>query len=331
MIAVVRLILLAAALTFGVKNHARADGVHVDTQIDPCVPLDRERFVYLLGIELGAAPATPTESAATLTLSCSDNLIELSVQDALTQKVVSRSVDITTVDPNNRERLMALTASELVIAGFLEVGMESGAAIPPAGSAPKQPVSEVASARLPRAPPLRLGADLTTATFLSAAGPIFGLAVHLSQPFSRDLPSWSWNLSLLGGRGSLDGTLANQQVAVSVTTAALAGSARYTRAFAALDLWVGLAGLVGMAYLRGSPAGMLKATPAYGPWAGPALQLGAAYSVSQRVRLLLQLEAGVLLLGTRALVAASSETDVHVVLALHGGWLGANLGFDCAL
>jgi hypothetical protein len=76
---------------------------------------------------------------------------------------------------------------------------------------------------------------------------------------------------------------------------------------------------------------MLVATPAYAPWAGPALQLAAAYPVSQRLRLLVQLEAGLLLLGTRALVRARSEADELVVTELRGGWVAAHLGFDYAL
>jgi hypothetical protein len=94
-----------------------------------------------------------------------------------------------------------------------------------------------------------------------------------------------------------------------------------------------VAGLFGVAYLVGSTpvSSSLVATPAYAPWAGPALQLAAAYPVSSRLRMLLQLEAGLLLLGTRALVRSPKAADELVVTELRGGWLSAQFGFDYAL
>ena len=322
MIAVVRLLLLAAVLSFGMGSQARADGVRVDTQVDPCVPLDRERFVYLLGIELGAAPAAG--AAVTLTLRCSDSLILVAAQDATTRKVVSRSVDITSVVPSERERLMALTASELVLASLPEVEPYPEPPPPPPPPPPPIPPRE-------QSPPTRLGADVTAATFLSAMAPIFGLSLHLTRPFSQ---AWDWNLGLQLGRGSLDSTLegTTQHVAVSATTAALSWAVRYTQTLDVVDLWAGLAGVVGLAYLKGSPIGRLESTPAVGPWAGPALQLAAAFRAGSRARILLQVEAGLLLIGSRAIVSApNASMKEPVVLQLRGGWLGANVGFDYAL
>ncbi|HTU63033.1 MAG TPA: hypothetical protein VMF89_31450, partial [Polyangiales bacterium] len=168
---------------------------------------------------------------------------------------------------------------------------------------------------------------------LSALAPIFGLALHLTQPFSS---TWAWDLRLLGGLGQLQGTIGigGPSVTIAVTTAALAWSLRYTRRAGPFDLWVGLGGLVGLAYLRGERpvASALTATPAYAPWAGPGLQLAAAYPVSERFRLLLQLEAGLLALGARARVRSQNPGQAEpTVIALRGGWLAAQLGFDFAL
>jgi hypothetical protein len=180
---------------------------------------------------------------------------------------------------------------------------------------------------------MRLGADISTATFLSAMAPIFGLALHLTQPFSR---TWAWNISLLAGLGSLEATLGQaQHASVTASTAALAWSARYTGPLGPFDVWAGLAGIVGMVYLKGAPAGTpagkLDSTPVYAPWAGPALQLAAAYRDGQRLRILLQVEVGVLALGTKANIAANAQMTEKLVLELSGFWLGANLGFDYAL
>jgi hypothetical protein len=326
------LLLLTAALA-----SAQAQSLYVATQVDPCVPLDRDKLEYLLNIELGTEPAGETSPrAATLSLSCSGNLIVLSVEDAVTSKVVTRLVDLSAVDPSARARLMALTASELVLASWMEVRMEPRELIPPAGPPPAPEltarVNELVEPQIESAlPPLRLGASATSLTFLSALAPIFGVALHLTQPFSS---MWAWNISLLGGLGRLEGTLGErgQSVSIAATTAALAWSLRYTRSVGPVDLWVGVAGLVGLAYLTGGRpvSSMLTATPAYAPWAGPALQLAAAVPITARLRLLLQLEGGLLVLGSRALVKSDTGTSERVV-ELRGGWLAAQLGFDFAL
>lgn len=330
------LLLLLAALFLPEVALAEA-GLHVETRVDDCVPLDRQKFDYLLNIELGTEPSTrDVDSVATLTLSCSEQLILLSLEDAVTRKAVTRLVDLSAVDPSARTRLMALTASELVLASWMELRMEPRPVIQPVGPQPKAAVTERASElvepQVKRTAPLRLGASGTASTFLSALAPIFGGALHLTQPLSS---SWAWNVNLLAGRGHLEGTLGDgvKTVAVAVTTAALAFSLRYTRSLGPVDLWGGVAGLFGVAYLTGStPASSsLVATPAYAPWAGPAMQLAAAVPVSQDFRVFLQLEAGLLLLGTRAKVRGPQAGNELVVTELRGGWLAAQLGFDYAL
>jgi hypothetical protein len=322
---------------------ARAEaGLHVETQVDACVPLNRQKFEYLLNIELGTEPSgANSDHAVRVTLSCPGNLILITVEDAVTQKVVTRLVDLSAVDRSARARLMALTASELVLASWMEVRMEPKPVIPPAGPPPKAAVvarvTEVVEPQVKRVAPLRLGASANVSTFLSSVAPIFGLALHLTQPLSS---SWAWNVSLQGGRGQLQGALGDgaRTVSVTTTTAALAWSLRYTRRVGPVDLWAGVAGLFGLAYLTGStpPSSTLVATPAYAPWAGPALQLAAAVPVSSQVRLLLQLDAGLLVLGVVARVRAATADDgpavtEPVVTELRGGWLAANLGLDFAL
>jgi hypothetical protein len=334
--ACVLLLLLAAVRALPAR--AYAEGLHVETQVDPCVPLDADKFASLLDLELGAEPVdAAAETAARISLSCSETLILLSVEDAVTRKVVTRLVSLSSVDPSARARLMALTAAELVLASWMEVRMEPRPVIPPAGPPPAPALTErvnevVTPVVKGAAPPLRLGASATASTFLSALAPIFGLSLHLTAPFSS---TWAWNLSLLGGRGSLDGKIGERSasVSVAVTTAALAWSLRYTHTLAGVDVWLGAAALVGVAHLTGAvpAAGSLMGTPAFAPWAGPALQLAAAYPVSQQLRVLLQLEGGLLLLGTRALVRMGSADKPLVVTELRGGWLTAQLGIDYAL
>ena len=331
-------LLLIAAMVVAPVAVARAQsGLRVETHVDDCVPLNRERFEYLLNIELGTEPSgVDAENAVTLTLTCPGNLILITVEDAVTQKVVTRLVDLSQVDRSARARLMALTASELVLASWMEVRMEPKPVIPPAGPPPKAAavarVSEVVEPQVKRAAPLRLGVTANVSSFLSSLAPIFGFALHLTQPISS---SWAWNVSLQGGRGHLQGTLGDgaSTVAVTTTTAALAWSLRYTRSVGPVDLWAGVAGLFGLAYLTGStpPSSTLVPTPAYAPWAGPALQLAAAVPLSPQLRILLQLEGGLLVLGATARVRSPMASDGPVVTELSGGWLAASLGVDFAL
>lgn len=336
-------LLLCAALGAMHTRPARADELHVPVSLDPCVPVDPAKFRYLLGIELSADAAAGAEgqSAAAVAVSCDGAALVLTVQDVITRKQVTRRVDIGSVDPSARTRLLALTVAELVLASWMEVRIEPRPVIEPVEPAPppaaKARVSELVEPVLrPSVPPLRLGASACAMTFFSAMAPVAGLGLHLQQPLSR---AWALQVRLQGGFGTLaarlpsTGGAARQSVDLRITAAAFSLALGYTQRVGAFDLWAALSGLIGFAYLAGAApqtniTGMLAPTPAYAPWAGPVLQLGAAYRMSERLRVFVQLEAGLLALGANVL-ARTTDGD-RVVAQLRDGWLGGALGFDIA-
>lgn len=341
------LLVLVAALLSPAVGRAQGAAIHVPVDIDPCVPIEPVKFEYLLGIELSAeaSPGAQGQSAARVTLQCDEGAIAITVRDAVTRKELTRRVELDRVDPSARTRLMALTVAELVLASWMELRMEPRPVIEPVGPPPTAAaVARVEQVVEPQVkspvPPLRLGASVGAFAFLSAIAPIPGLVLHLTQPLSR---AWALHMTLQGGYGILPGKLevdagsqpgaAPLDIRLRSSAAALLLAARFTQRVGPFDLWAALGGLIGFAYLVGDvPAGSdLVSQRAFAPWAGPALQLALALPASENLRLFLQLEAGLLVLGARAKVNDERGPDHPEVAELRGGWVGAHLGFDVAL
>src|SRR4051794_34693504 len=87
----------ATYLALVVPVHAQdttSPAYQVSTRVDPCVPIDVVRFKRLLSIELGSAkdPSAHTREAphaATVSLTCVADGIQLALEDAVTRKSVT--------------------------------------------------------------------------------------------------------------------------------------------------------------------------------------------------------------------------------------------------
>jgi hypothetical protein len=113
----------------------------VPTHVDPCVPIDPEKFQRLLAVELGATPdngkSGSAYGSASISLTCVDGRVQLELDDAVTRKSMKRRVDLRQITPSARTRLMALTTAEFVLASWLETRLDKEPdALEPAGPPP---------------------------------------------------------------------------------------------------------------------------------------------------------------------------------------------------
>jgi hypothetical protein len=313
----------------------------VSTRVDPCVPIDVERFKHLLSIELGTAtdPTVQTREprhVATVSLTCVVGGVQLAVEDAVTRKSVTRVIELEQVAPRSRTRLMAVTVSELVLASWLELRLFVPETIAPAGPAPPAAVRQSAARRVEQSLPERadgwqLSAAFGLMLFSSAPELIPSLALHLLSYLSSAL---ALSLSADFGWGTLAGSAMGEQalqpVSVHLRTSSLQLGLLYTAQAGDFDLSVGAGGRLGLAYLAGTPLDDSSLAPmsSYAPWGGPLLMLGGAYRAGEHLRIIANLEAGFVALRARAVtqgssVAAASATPVA---ELSGVWGIASLG-----
>lgn len=325
--------LIVALSTCLTPLRARAQAVGgVSTRVDACVPLDRERFAQLLAIELdtavGRSNTADDSAAARVTLSCVAGQIEIRLDDAVTRKSMTRLIDLQRVAPSARDRMMALTVAELVLASWLEVRLFESVRIEPVGPAPPAAITRSASAlvdaKLGRSEPPQLGAAVEALAFSSAFKLIPCLALRLTQPVST---RFAFRVGIQAGRSSLEGKFSPSRppVSVRITVASLLAALLYRMRFDDLDLAGGLGVRLGFVVLAGvQPSDRSLVTEqSYAPWAGPLVTAEAGYRVSPHVRIALALESGFTALQTRAV----APNGVAVV-ELRSVWGGASLGID---
>lgn len=342
------MLLLLVLLT---PARGQAQALSVPTEIDPCVPIDREKFLQVLAIELDAAAGSATsvesgpQTAAKVSLTCVDDEVLLTLDDAVTRKSMTRRVELQRVDPSARTRLMALTVAELVLASWLELRMSEPRGITPVGPPPPpavvQRAAQRAETRIAVPERLRLGLGFELMAFTSAWKPITSVALYASYPLA---PPISLRLSFQLGwttlHGYLDRSRERQPVDVDLTTGSLLLGATYDLHIDATELSFGLGGRFGLGYFAGRPGpGVLfEREQSYAPWGGPVLLLGVGYHATSKLRLRLALELGFVALRARAtapdaLVAGVNDAqgNVVVVTELSEAWGNVALGFDWAL
>ena len=316
----------ASCLLVATPTPARARA-RISTQIDPCVPIDAERFKRLLDIELSAAfdymaDAQDTGQPVTIALSCADGGIQLLLEDAVTRKSMTRVVDVRRVEAQSRSRLMALTVAEFVVASWLELRLPKEAVAEPIGPAApgdlERSVTRVVDERLASTsvPVWQLEAAFTAMVFESARSLIAGGEVRLSHVVAE---TFLFGVGLQLGHGHVPGKLAAQSVEIQITTTTLAASLLYLGRFGVFDATAGIGAKVGFAYLKGTEnerAAPYSPEPDYAPWAGPMAILGLAYRPYLRLRIALEIEAGITVVQPSLNAVGSADP----VASLDTGW-----------
>jgi hypothetical protein len=123
---------------------ASAEPPPVSLTLEGCPNLKPAEVERIFSAELGSPATLPGDPAVTeVTIVCEGDRVLLRVKDPLSRKTVQRSFDTTTFDKKATPRLIALAASELVLASWAELYSNPTPTVQPEG---KPPSSQEATA-----------------------------------------------------------------------------------------------------------------------------------------------------------------------------------------
>lgn len=134
----------ATALLVSVARAALAQPpVHLD--IVHCDTLDQQEVARIFAAELGASlNAGQLPETTRVVVECGHDRAVLKVKDPVTRKGVSRAVELQKNAPETHARLVAIAATELVLASWAELEFNPEPRVPPAGQKPPPEVAEAA-------------------------------------------------------------------------------------------------------------------------------------------------------------------------------------------
>jgi hypothetical protein len=210
-------------------------------RLDKCDDLDEAEIRRITAAELGARPTDSGGADVTeVNVACDMSHVVIRVRDPLSRKAVQRSFNLGLSDPRARSRLVAIAATELVLASWAELQTNPKPHVEPDGPTPPQPslqaarqiASEYATsyqpklrtwydADTPEDRSFRIVALASTRSFFGHPGTLWGGGVRVGEERFRFL---SWSADLLLERG----TIGSSQGLFDVSTTTLGGVAATT-------------------------------------------------------------------------------------------------------
>ncbi len=268
-------------------------------QLEPCVPVQPTAVRQALAVEFGALYTQTDELSATatrVTVGCADAQLWLRLEDPRTGRAFLRRLDLWTVDPSIRARLLGLSIAELVNMSWTEFLADAKAGEPAwdAGALGEPLSSALIPARrlsahlfpmpLGDAGRLRLTGVTAMTAFFSGSGLLWGGGLHLGFSQSRRL---GWAADLIAQHSDVETSLGQVSITAASASAALLHEWRWPRL--ALHLGGGFRG--GVVHLVGRPQQpeRVLGSALTGAWGGPLLTT----SVSVRLPRRLVVEAGI--------------------------------------
>lgn len=338
---------LAGALFFWVSVAAAAEPVDlaIGLGIESCPDVSQKEVARALAAELGVKVAAEAAEPITLVSArCEGTRMVLDVTDPVSRKTLRRRFDLGSAPA--RSRLVAIAASELVLASWAELEINPTLRVEPEGEPASPGTKEAARRRLPgrvapatpappRAPPkappkpeppkaeirgvsvlepgsLRLVGLASVRGFVAHPGALWGGGIRVGQ---QPLTRLSWAVDTLYESGDIevsDGRL-------KTDTWTMGGQLFYTGGTEQAQGRVGAGVRAGMVATR--PSGEVPSGRAVAPWGWPfaavsaTLRKGAfAFDVSAEG-------------GYGALPVGGGSTGI----TLTGVWLSAQLGLGVVL
>ena len=217
---------VAAALVLGMPSSVWAQvGPPLKLALLGCRKLDEGEVGRILEAELGARLSAGNLPETTeVAVECLGSSVVLKVRDPITRKGLSRLISLEKEKPEAHARLVALAATELVLASWSELEFNPKPRVEPEGpvlppelpAAALQTVQEkrisrglttqqpVARSRRPVEPPaseLRLAALASLRKFLDNSGVLFGGGFRLGEDLANLV---SWSVDGIAEAGDLD-------------------------------------------------------------------------------------------------------------------------------
>lgn len=326
-------ILVASAVC---TRAAAADGKarpEVALSLQGCAELAEDEVRRVLAADLGAliVDAADADRTTTVTITCEPPRARLRVRDPLSKKESQRTLDLGRSDPRARARLVAVAASELVMASWSELELAPDPRVPAEGApAPieaRQAARDVARARITpillrerpqrsdedegrRAAPVRVLGLVTRRAFFRKPGALWGGGARIGHDrFTR----LGWTLDALGETGHVtDGARE-----LDIVTATVGGAILWHWDVEPVAFRLGGGVRMGFARTEDGRGGGLGTVA---PWGWPLATASIGVLPVKPLAIELAAETGYVLLPVSE--ASSSTSDAN----LHGAWFGLSLG-----
>jgi hypothetical protein len=289
---------------------ARADEApFVMLELEQCEQLQEKEVRRVFAAELGTRAAdAPGKDVTQVTVFCQGTHVRVVVADPLTQKTVQRSFDIALSEPHGRSRLVAVAATELVVASWTELELNPHPKVVPAGPPPDAAATLAArqlarervvpyepsvrhwyDADTPPARRFRLMATASMRQFFEHEGTLWGGGVRIGEERFHFL---GWAADALIEQGTLKLPGRHYDV-TNVSTAAWLMLAK-TIGFATMRAGAGLRlGFVSSSPLGASSSGLTeRGSATIAPWGWPLGVASFTFAVGRYVVLDLAGECG---------------------------------------
>ncbi len=294
-------------------------------ELRDCADLDQTKVERILNLELRSYLATDRGGPTTVEVTCVGTLTKLSVNDTGTDKVTTRSLDLSGVSSVARPRTVALAVAELVAWSWTELlftrARESTQPEPAIAARPTLPATPAESAAVDRISSHEVrrtawhGEALGSFRLpLRTAAPLVGGSVALS---ARLLGlRWFTDVAAHGGNwpiphGSVDLLTADLRLGLGE---------EYVRDHWALEASVGWRAGALRYQTSSNEAARYETRNLVGAWLGPSALLGGRLRLSSVLTLAASGEVGYAPWSPRGQVIQARTID------LAGGWLGLRLG-----
>ncbi len=300
-------------------------------QFDNCPDIDQATVGRVVTTELEAPLADERRDGAVTTANaqCTDARVRLTIDDPLTGKSTTRSLDLDDQPRRLRSRLLGLAISEAVLASWIELQLTpEPPSAQPAVAPPetRREAAHIAERRLQAASPAR-----SLASREIVAGPALrwfssGL---LTLGLSGGARHWLDHHPLAGVGLDLDASYGERSVPnvarASATSLSLAPCLLMRGAFGSNVVTAGAGWRVGAARLSAEPASPRPGRAAWRGWTGPFLAVDFSVPLSDSLFLRASAESGYLLVPARGRVGSVG------VIALDASWLGGLLSLGTKL
>jgi hypothetical protein len=323
------LALVLAPAAAAAQSTAPADAP-VSIRVDPCVPVDHASLQKLLAIELGTStahepgPQVPTR----VWVGCSPLGIELRLEDGMTSKMMARTLPASSFRDASSTRLLALAVAEFVVASWIELRVQPEPAVQPVPVAPTPSPAQREQVQValhergadPASSGVSVSAALALALWPSNESLWLGAGVRIAREAS---PTIAWAIAF-----DFTGTTEDVELGkVDGLSGSVAFSALLYLRVKPVILFTGPGARVGVVRLAGDPDDDLETTgdDFAAPFGGPIWVARADFVLSRKVRLGLELEAGVTTLPAKATGDGGND-----VFAVEGVWLSPALSLGAS-
>jgi hypothetical protein len=302
--------------------------------ISGCGAARPEEIRKIVSVELGALLVEPTTSSGDATrvmLLCTTGAGAVKVDDPVTGKALTRTVDLSEAAPNARARLLALAIVELIAASWTELETNPAPAVRAIEATASEQARQAAleAVRSRRVTPhveepvpshfALLGQGIALG-FPSQLGPLWGGGAKLVRFAGDDVGLGVDVIAVHGSKSIAAGSIAADAFTL--------GTALYLQsAPGPVVVGSGLGLRAGVARLSGKPndGSVAHGSAISGGWGGPLLALRALIAPSDDWVLEVAGEAGYTLLPVRGLVGGAPGT------AFEATWLAATVSFGWTL